>query len=262
MPSSSERPSQEFLIFRLWGPMASWGDIAVGERRGTWNRPSRSAVLGLVAAALGIERSNRQAHDQLEQSLGFGVRVDHPGRPLRDYHTAQSPGARKGRRWFTRRDELADKGELNTILSERSYLIEPSAAIILWRRTDTEGPTLAEIKDRLIEPLFTLYLGRKSCPLGIPLVPVGPLMASDPRVALAAFDANPASKLNVLGKRYVEFAADRNAPSPELWLDAADTRAFDLPSAERTVRRDRIRDRSRWLFNDRDEVRIAPGVTS
>ena len=262
MLSSSERPNQDFLVFRLWGPMASWGDIAVGERRGTWNRPSRSAVLGLIAAALGIERSNRLAHDQLENAIGFAVRVDLAGRPLRDYHTAQSPGARKGKRWFTRRDELADKGELNTILSERSYLIEPSAAIILWRRPDNDGPTLTKIKEHLLESAFTLYLGRKSCPLGIPLIPVGPIAATDPPAALVAFDADPVSNLDVLGKRYVEFAGGRNAAPPELWLDAADARGFGLRSAERTVRRDRIRDRSRWLFDDRDEIRVAQGAAS
>ena len=265
MPSSSE-PSTltEFIAFRLWGPMASWGDIAVGERRGTWNRSSRSAILGLVAAALGIERGNRAGHDQLEAGIGFAVRVDHPGRPLRDYHTVQSPGARKGRRWMTRRDELADKLELNTILSERSYLTEPSAVIVLWRRAETPGPLLAEIATRLVEPVFTLYLGRKSCPVGTPLAPIGPLPALNPPAALVCFDFEDMSRSAKLTKRplsdHTRWPLWRPSTARELWMDADEARAFGLASRERTVRRDRVRDRPRWLFSDRDEVLVTAAV--
>ncbi len=255
---ASETEMKDFLGFRLWGPMASWGSVAVGELRGTWSRPSRSAILGLVAAACGIEREDRAAHDSLERGLGFAVRVDFPGRTLRDYHTAQAPGSRRNKRWRTRRDELAEPLELNTILSERSYLTEQSATILLWRRPDTQAPCLDDINDRLLEPIFAPYLGRKSCPLGLPLTPIGPLRARDPVAALAVFDADPASALSGLHRNYEARARERLGKQPELWMDADDARAFGLKSDERTVRRDRIRDRSRWLFADRDEVLIRP----
>ena len=48
----------DILVFRLYGPMASWGEIAVGENRHTANYPSKSALLGLLGAALGIERDD------------------------------------------------------------------------------------------------------------------------------------------------------------------------------------------------------------
>ena len=51
---------REFLIFRLYGMMASWGDIAVGELRPTFDHPSRSAIVGLLAAALGIRRDEEE----------------------------------------------------------------------------------------------------------------------------------------------------------------------------------------------------------
>lgn len=253
---ASQAETTDFLGFRLWGPMASWGSVAVGELRGTWSRPSRSAILGLIAAACGVERDNRAAHDNLERDLGFAVRVDLPGRTLRDYHTAQAPGSRRNKRWMTRRDELAEPLELNTILSERSYLTEHSATILLWRRPDAREPSLDEINNRLIEPVFAPYLGRKSCPLGLPLTPIGPLRARDPVAALAAFDADPASTLSGLHRNYETHARERQGKQAELWMDADDARAFGLQSDERTVRRDRIRDRSRWLFADRDEVLI------
>lgn len=256
---ASQLEATDFLGFRLWGPMASWGSVAVGELRGTWSRPSRSAILGFVAAACGIERKDRVAHDKLERGLGLAVRVDLPGRTLRDYHTAQAPGAKRNKRWLTRRDELAEPLELNTILSERSYLTEQSATILLWWRPGTDALPLDTIKDRLIAPVFAPFLGRKSCPLGLPLTPIGPLRATDPVAALTAFDADPASTLHGISPKYETYARERQGKTPELWMDAGDAQDFCLKSDERTVRRDRIRDRSRWLFADRDEVLIRSG---
>lgn len=249
---------REFLVFRLWAPMASWGDIAVGERRGSWSRPPRSGILGLVAAALGIERSNAAAHAELEEGLGFAVRVDDPGRPLRDYHTAQSPTSRKGVRWATRRDELDPGNDINTILSERQYYVEMDALIALWNRDGKAlSRTLAEIGHALAEPVFTLYAGRKSCPLGLPLAP-RVVSAETPLVAFSVHDERSADErtegpdVSWARRRY-------HLPASEIWLSEEDARAFALPTPwlERTLRRDGIRDRDRWLFSDRAEVRIA-----
>ena len=71
----------EFLLLTLYAPLASWGDIAVGEVRGSWDRPSRSAVLGLVAAALGVDRADQAAHDALDVGYGVAVRQDAAGAP-------------------------------------------------------------------------------------------------------------------------------------------------------------------------------------
>lgn len=246
-----------FLLFRLWGAMAAWGDIAVGERRGTWARPSRSAILGLTAACLGIERSNRTGHEALEAGLGFAVLVEEAGRPLRDYHTAQSPSARRDKRWSMRRDELDPDGDLNTILSERVYQLEARAVIALWRRPGAACATLDEIAARLVEPVFMPYLGRKACPLGLPLEP-SLIDAATPVAAFADFaDRTP------LPTEIARFGRPVQRSSvPELWMDEADVPAFGMPPdmqiVERTTRRDRSRDRPRWLFADRAEVRIAP----
>ena len=45
-----------YLLFTLAAPIASFGTVAVGERRPTWERPAKSQVVGLVAGCLGIER--------------------------------------------------------------------------------------------------------------------------------------------------------------------------------------------------------------
>ena len=121
------------LLFTLYSPMASFGEVAVGERRMSWARPGRSAVFGLVAAALGIERADEAAHRKLEDALHYAVRTDAPGRPLIDYHTAQTPRARRGRTFATRREELRSEN-LHTVLSTREWRADACFTVALWPR--------------------------------------------------------------------------------------------------------------------------------
>ena len=101
---------REFLVFRLYGPLAAWGDIAVGEQRPTTPHPSKSAILGLVAAALGIRRDEEERQQALAEGYGYAVRVDASGVLLRDYHTTQIPDSTSRlKHLLTRRDETRDR---------------------------------------------------------------------------------------------------------------------------------------------------------
>lgn len=73
------------LVLRLAGPMQSWGSSSRFTRRSTEAFPTKSALVGLLAAAQGRRRS-----DPIEDlaELRFAVRVDQPGQLLRDFHTA------------------------------------------------------------------------------------------------------------------------------------------------------------------------------
>jgi CRISPR system Cascade subunit CasD len=153
--------------------MASWGDIAVGEFRPTFDRPSKSAVMGLIAAALGIRRCEEERQRELAQGYLMAIRIDSPGILLRDYHTVQVPPTSKGEKKYpftTRKDELAvAKDELNTILSSRDYRCDTVYTICLWGRTAFPPYSIETIKTHLDNPAFVLYLGRKSCPLSLPV---------------------------------------------------------------------------------------------
>lgn len=94
----------DLLLFRLYGPLASWGEIAVGESRHSANYPSKSAILGLVGAALGIERSDEAQQAGLQQGYQVAVEVFSTGQLLRDYHTAQVPDSAGKFVYRTRRD--------------------------------------------------------------------------------------------------------------------------------------------------------------
>ncbi|MFF7504118.1 type I-E CRISPR-associated protein Cas5/CasD [Streptomyces lavendulae] len=76
------------LLIRLAGPLQSWGLVSRFTRRDTHSRPTKSAVIGLCAAALGLDRTaDLNAEDLPLAELRFGVRADRPGVPVRDYHT-------------------------------------------------------------------------------------------------------------------------------------------------------------------------------
>ena len=143
----------EYLIFRIYGMMASWGDIAVGEFRPSFDRPSKSAVMGMVAAALGIRRDEEERLRELVTGYYMAVQIDAPGTLMRDYHTAQVLSSGKA------------------ILSSRDYRCDAVYSICLWSCTASPPYPLTVLKQHLENPVFTLYLGRKSCPLALPLQP-------------------------------------------------------------------------------------------
>ena len=154
----------ELLLFQLVAPLGAFGGIAVGERRETAARPSHSALVGCLGAGLGLERTDpRQTN--FAADLAFAVRRDHVGPLLADYHTAQTPPAKKGKTWATRREELA--GEVNTILSRRDYHSDCAFTIACLVMSETIASP-SDLAIALQRPQFTLYLGRKSCPLGLP----------------------------------------------------------------------------------------------
>ncbi|MGI5862485.1 MAG: type I-E CRISPR-associated protein Cas5/CasD [Myxococcales bacterium] len=174
-----------FLVFRLWGPMTAWGDVAVGERRPAFAHPTRSATLGLVGAALGLRRDSPELA-QLERGYGYACRVDSPGVLLSDFHTAERARASAARKNppRSRKEELALELD-HPVVSRRDYYCDALAAACLWP-LDGESPfDLETLADALKRPRFTPYLGRKSCPLGMPLQPQI-VEAADPAAAIDA----------------------------------------------------------------------------
>ncbi len=161
----------DYLLFRLYGPMASWGEIAVGATRHTANYPSKSAIVGLMAAALGIKRSDVENQRQMQQCYAIAIEVYAQGSLLRDYHTTQVPDSVGKFRYRTRRDELLlGKDRLGTILSSREYRSD-ALALVAVKALANAPYDLLTIQNHLNKPKFHLYLGRKSCPLAAPLHP-------------------------------------------------------------------------------------------
>jgi CRISPR system Cascade subunit CasD len=170
-----------FLFFQLAGPMASWGGIAVGEDRGSAPHPSRSAVLGILASALGIRRREEDRLRTLAQACRVAVVVVDPGSFLRDYHTTQVPSCTDAKGWplRTRRDELdlvawlrPNKGKAGeAILSSRDYRCDGQWIIGIQAASSDPVFSLDAFRRALLEPQLCLFLGRKACSPSLPLAP-------------------------------------------------------------------------------------------
>lgn len=160
---------KEFLVFRLYGPLASWGQAAVGGDRPTGLHPTRSAILGLLGAALGITREQAEQLQALQNSVNIAVKQTVPTSLMRDYHTTQVPSQKKGVVHRTRKSELSEN-KLNTILSSRDYRCDGVWIISVYLKQDAVY-TLDQLKQALETPVYLLSLGRKSCPLAAPMMP-------------------------------------------------------------------------------------------
>lgn len=245
------------LIFRLYGPFAAWGGVAVGEVRDSDTFPTRSALLGLLGAALGLCRSEEERLQDLGRALRFAVRVDRPGGLMQDYHTAQVPPrtALKHRPHRNRKDELdCPKSDLNTILSTRQYRVDAAYTILVSVPADPER--LESLASALERPVFVPYLGRKSCTLAWPMTP-RILQAAGITEAFQAYDRLERQAWEALAD-FPTLAAKALAPREETVQLAWDE---DLPLAEslkpsmRVLRRDEPLNRKRWQFAERQEAR-------
>lgn len=268
----------KYLLFRLYGPLASWGEIAVGESRHSAVYPGKSALLGLIAAAFGIRRDEEQRQAALASGYRFAVKVISTGHPLRDYHTAQAPDSVGKFVYRTRRDELVlGKERLGTILSSREYRCDAFSLVAVVAEDDAPY-SLDEIREALMKPRFHLYLGRKSCPVAAPLNPLvrdavgfGDALDSYPYGALfvSSWLMKTAQKEIVEGGKLAEVPSLAKFSREDETVFAYNKQpvryywegdAGDLVSQQSLTRHDQPLSRGRWQFAQRTEhLRIGKG---
>jgi CRISPR system Cascade subunit CasD len=125
------------LLLRFAAPLQSWGADSKFERRATGREPTKSGVIGMLAAALG--RSRNESVDDLA-NLKFGVRIDKPGHIMRDFHTAKSVK--------------------QTYVTHRYYLAD--AIFLVGLEGNSEF--MQKLEEAVLSPFFPVFLGRRSCP--------------------------------------------------------------------------------------------------
>lgn len=147
------------LLLRLCGPMQSWGTQSRFTNRDTDLEPSKSGVIGLLCAALGKPRD-----ESLEElaNLKMGVRVDWEGTVKKDFHTAGG--------WHLKKDAdygvpTADAKGKRTVTSSRYYLADACFLVAL----QGDAALLKELDARLQNPVWQLFLGRKSFAPALPV---------------------------------------------------------------------------------------------
>ena len=147
------------LLLRLAAPLQAWGTASKFERRRTQREPSKSGVIGMLAAALGLRRD---ADLSELTALRFGVRVDREGKVIRDFHTAQAVKTEK-----KAKKEKTEEPEKIGYVTSQYYL---SDAVFLVGLESEDIAFLKKLESALRTPCFPLFLGRRSCPPTLPLV--------------------------------------------------------------------------------------------
>lgn len=226
---------EDYLVFQLYAPLAAWGSQAVGQERPSDDHPSRSALLGLLGAALGIRREDGAEHRALSDACRFGIMLLAPGLALRDFHTIQMPpSAKRQQHLQTRRDELRES-KLGTMLSYRSYRQDALSVVAVTSIDERYSPN--RLLHALLEPEFPLYLGRKACPPALPLNP----------------EVIPSADLKTALDRYciAPVLAGLRTKSPRYYWEA--NLESGMEHDYQTPRYDQPLSRQRWQFTLRDE---------
>lgn len=199
------------LLLRLAGPMQSWGTTSRFDQRDTGKEPSKSGVIGLLAAALGINRENWCDLEPLTQ-LKMGVRHDRPGVPMYDYQTAgqgtddvvDSKGHVQQRSRIILASGKHPSGDHlgEGVQSWRHYLAD---AVFLVGLEGLDRALLESAHAALRNPVWPLALGRKSyvpsesvwLDSGVVDMPLVDALAAWPWVATPRKWENPPEKLLV-----------------------------------------------------------------
>ena len=157
-----------WMVMRLHAPLASFGREIVDERGLIANAPAKSMITGLLANALGWERTMHQEHQALQERLVFACvwEHEHPRVRLTDYQTAQLGW--KDRAWTsdgqggTRRGtptKYAHGGHQRW----RDYHSDLRVAVVVRLEQPDQRPTLDDLAEALARPRRPLYIGRKCC---------------------------------------------------------------------------------------------------
>jgi hypothetical protein len=193
------------ILLKLKGPMQSWGTSSHFETRNTDYYPSKSAVIGIIAASFGYRRDQEQKIKELNE-LDFALRVDQPGTLLRDYHIAQ---------------KYKKTGEFERTYVTNRYYMED--AVFVAAISHANDQQVEEIYEALQHPYFSPFMGRRSCP--VPLDFIIKITEEDAITALEKLEWQAAEWYK---KKYADYRA-------EIYADKA-----LLPQGIATMRKDYV----------------------
>ncbi|MEU6611954.1 type I-E CRISPR-associated protein Cas5/CasD [Streptomyces shenzhenensis] len=276
--------TEHVLLIRLAAPLQSWGTVSRFSRRDTHNRPTKSGVIGLCAAALGHDRAEELDDDLV--AARFGVRADHPGTPVRDYHVvgagrypvrprdiitdhrlaaalaagmANTDGTAFGHHeladWYgapkyvvTEPDSgalVSKKLSRGALITERWYLADAAFVAALQH---PDRAFLTKIAVALESPKRLLWLGRKSCPPSGTLA--GPLSSGIIEDVFKSTALLPSQSVG-----------PRPSPRPWAWVEVAPGAPTGAPVQDQPVTFDADRRAHITRWETRTRVTIAENAT-
>lgn len=160
---------RDYLALYFDAPLQSWGYASKFDRRTTLAHPTRSGVIGLLCAALGVDRTDKAGLARLEKNLGVNVYAYHLGSRLSDYHTVgggYDPKREPLRICVNGEGKIRQKnGKSIAVLTQREYLEGSRFGVLVL------GPSslIGELAEAVRNPVWGIWLGRKAC---VPASPV------------------------------------------------------------------------------------------
>jgi len=145
-----------YLVLKLHGVMQAWGGHTYEDLRHSELIPTRSGLLGLIGACLGIDRNDAERQQQLADSLRLAVRMEKMPQRMTDFHTVLD--ARK----------VDGKPNKFPVVSRREYLYDARYTVLLEIQSGAVFDADA-IEQALKRPVYTPFLGRRACPITRPL---------------------------------------------------------------------------------------------
>ncbi|MDD7305341.1 MAG: type I-E CRISPR-associated protein Cas5/CasD [Peptoniphilaceae bacterium] len=132
------------ILLKFASPLQSWGTNSHFNIRHTDLHPSKSALIGMLAAAFGYKRDQDKEIQELNK-IDFALRVDQIGAVTKDFQVARHEYNKK-----------------NVYLTDRYYL-EDSIFLVAIGSNDED--LMEKIEYALKNPYYQLFLGRKSVPI-------------------------------------------------------------------------------------------------
>ncbi|MCU0623520.1 MAG: type I-E CRISPR-associated protein Cas5/CasD [Gemmatimonadaceae bacterium] len=188
--------SRTYLLVRLEGPLQAWGDVTQDTVRPTRAFPSRSALAGLFASALGWTYRDGARTTAFQDALRYAVRADRTGSVMIDYQTAELTTTVRG--WTHWGIEERDINNVTRMIAVRGRRPRPQATQILRKGyladasflaavalDDTAPVNLERLAAALVRPARPVFLGRRACLPTRPLLE-GRIEAESAYAALAA----------------------------------------------------------------------------
>lgn len=168
------------LLINLKAPLQSWGESSLGMNRGTLDHPTKSGVVGILCAALGISmKKEPERVQELSKKISMDVVVLEEGKLEKDFQSAGTHYNRNDD--FEKRYKLRvlkDDGSIGGIPSmknpdaagtkiyQKDYLYQAHFLVVL----ETDESTSDLLWNALKNPVWPIYLGRKCCLPSVPLV--------------------------------------------------------------------------------------------
>ena len=161
--------SFHWIHLRLAAPFMAFGGVAIDQVGPTREFPSASALTGLLANALGLQREDRVTHQHLQDRLIFGalsIVPDGRNAPLVVTDTQNAKLEKSDTGWTTRGVPDERDGHPDTHKSphrrRRDYLADHETRVVL-RLAPGNGPKLDDLVRALDRPARPLFIGRKPC---------------------------------------------------------------------------------------------------